>query len=65
MNGAIPPLPQYISMAWCSVKAQGQIYLLCINYPFQLTVLVLMQAYAVLKGEQLVIQIVWTGESFP
>jgi hypothetical protein len=27
MNGAIPPLPQYSFMAWCSVKAQGQ--LLC------------------------------------
>jgi len=27
MRGAIPPLPQYTSMAWCSVKAQGQLYL--------------------------------------
>jgi hypothetical protein len=26
MSGAIPPLPQYGFMAWCSVKAQGQIY---------------------------------------
>jgi hypothetical protein len=26
MNG-IPPLPQYAFMAWCSVKAQGQLYL--------------------------------------
>jgi hypothetical protein len=25
--GAIPPLPQYAFMAWCSVKAQGQLYL--------------------------------------
>jgi hypothetical protein len=24
IRGAIPPLPQYASMAWCSVKAQGQ-----------------------------------------
>jgi len=24
MHGAIPPLPQYAFMAWCSVKAQGQ-----------------------------------------
>jgi hypothetical protein len=23
MNGAIPPLPQYVSMAWCSVKSTG------------------------------------------
>jgi hypothetical protein len=23
MRGAIPPLPQYALMAWCSVKAQG------------------------------------------
>jgi len=27
MNGAILPLPQYAFMAWCSVKAQGQLYL--------------------------------------
>jgi hypothetical protein len=33
MSVAIPPLPQYIFMARCSVKAQGQlyIYLLYIN----------------------------------
>jgi hypothetical protein len=27
MSGAILPLPQYAFMAWCSVKAQGQLYL--------------------------------------
>jgi hypothetical protein len=27
MIGAIPPLPQYVFMAWCSVKAQGWLYL--------------------------------------
>jgi len=27
MSGAIPPLPQYALMSWCSVKAQGQLYL--------------------------------------
>jgi hypothetical protein len=27
MSGAISPLPQYAFMAWCSVKAQGQLYL--------------------------------------
>jgi hypothetical protein len=27
MNGAIHPLPQYAFMAWCLVKAQGQLYL--------------------------------------
>jgi hypothetical protein len=26
MSGAIHPLPQYASMAWCLVKAQGQLY---------------------------------------
>jgi len=26
MRGDIPPLPQYAFMAWCSVKAQGQLY---------------------------------------
>jgi hypothetical protein len=33
MRGAIPPLPPYTFMAWCSVKAQGQLYLL----PFSFT----------------------------
>jgi hypothetical protein len=27
MSGAVPPLPQYAFMSWCSVKAQGQLYL--------------------------------------
>jgi hypothetical protein len=27
MRGAIPSLPQYAFMAWCSVKAQGQLFL--------------------------------------
>jgi hypothetical protein len=26
--GSLPPLPQYVFMAWCSIKAQGQFYLL-------------------------------------
>jgi hypothetical protein len=36
MSGAIPPLPHYASMAWCSFKAQGQPYLL---YMFKIMVL--------------------------
>jgi len=28
MRGAIPPLPQYAFMTWCSVEAQGQLYFL-------------------------------------
>jgi hypothetical protein len=28
MHGAVPPLPQYVFMVWCLVKAQGQLYLL-------------------------------------
>jgi hypothetical protein len=32
MSGAIPSLPKYTFMAWCSVKAEGQPYLLpCLN----------------------------------
>jgi hypothetical protein len=27
MHGAIPPLPQYAFMVWCSVKTQGQLYI--------------------------------------
>jgi hypothetical protein len=37
MSGAIPTLPPYAFMAWCLVKAQGQLYLL----PVQLLVYVL------------------------
>jgi hypothetical protein len=29
MRGTTPPLPQYAFMEWYSVKAQGQLYLLC------------------------------------
>jgi len=28
MRGNVPPLYKYVFMAWCSVKAQGQLYLL-------------------------------------
>jgi len=28
MSRAIRPLPQYAFMAWCLVKAQGQLYLI-------------------------------------
>jgi len=27
MGGFMTPLPQYAFMVWCSVKAQGQLYL--------------------------------------
>jgi hypothetical protein len=29
MSGAIPPLPKYAFMAWCSIKAQGHLYFYC------------------------------------
>jgi len=32
MRGAVPPLPQYAIMAWCSVKSRGQLYLTA-SYP--------------------------------
>jgi hypothetical protein len=32
MSGAIPPLPKYAFMAWCLVKAQGQLYLFTFNF---------------------------------
>jgi len=32
MRGAVPPLLQYAIMAWCSVKAEGQIYLYLCKY---------------------------------
>jgi hypothetical protein len=34
MSGAIPLLPQYAFMAWCSVKAQGQLYLYLLYQSF-------------------------------
>jgi hypothetical protein len=33
MCGAILPLPQYDFMWWCSVEAQGQLYLYLYFYP--------------------------------
>jgi hypothetical protein len=33
MSGAIPPLPQYSFMAWCSVTAQGQLYIFTFVVP--------------------------------
>jgi hypothetical protein len=33
MRGTILPLPQYAFMAWCSVKTQGQLYLLLLPLP--------------------------------
>jgi hypothetical protein len=32
MGGAVPPLPQYAFMAWCSGGAQGQLYLLPLRF---------------------------------
>jgi hypothetical protein len=34
MSGAIPPLPQYAFMAWCLVKAQGQLCLLPLLFSY-------------------------------
>jgi hypothetical protein len=36
MSGAIHPLPQYAFMAWCLVKAQGQLYLYLLPYQCKL-----------------------------
>jgi len=33
MSGAIPPLPQYAYMEWCSAKAQRQLYLFTFTLP--------------------------------
>jgi hypothetical protein len=40
MHGAIPPLPQNTFMAWCSVKAQRQLYLYLYNAGFMFIVLI-------------------------
>jgi hypothetical protein len=39
MSEAIPPLPQYALMAWCSVKAQGQLYLFYLLHVLNIFVL--------------------------
>jgi hypothetical protein len=36
MSGAIPPLLQYAFIAWCSVKAQGQLLPLHLDDNFEL-----------------------------
>jgi hypothetical protein len=33
MRGAIPPLPQYVSMAWCLVKHRDNFTFTFYNYP--------------------------------
>jgi len=36
MCGAIPPLLQYAFIVWCSVKAQGQLYVYLLSYSLSL-----------------------------
>jgi len=36
MREAIPPLPQYAIMVWCSVKAQGQLYFYLLLHKYQI-----------------------------
>jgi hypothetical protein len=31
MSGAIPPLPQYAFMAWCSGKKRSRMLVVCLN----------------------------------
>jgi hypothetical protein len=45
MRGAIPPLRQYVSMAWCLVEVMGQLYLLTLEYSFQIKHLVDFRPY--------------------
>jgi hypothetical protein len=40
MSETIPPLPQYALMAWCSVKAQGQLYLYILLNEYELFLVV-------------------------
>jgi hypothetical protein len=47
MNGSIPPLPQYASIAWCFVKAQGQLYLYL--YLYLLFIFVILVKLSLLK----------------
>jgi len=56
MSGTIPPLPQYASMAWCSVKAQGQLYFTLIYFTCQFNLIYyyfhLKEAYSVIVFPQ-------------
>jgi len=35
MSEAIPPLPQYAFMTWCTVKAQRQLYFYLYLYEYE------------------------------
>jgi hypothetical protein len=37
MHGDMPPLPQYVFMAWCSVKAEGELHLHVYLFTFTFT----------------------------
>jgi hypothetical protein len=46
MRGDILPLPQYAFMVWCSVKAQGQLYL---NFIYRYIYVTMINKNATLK----------------
>jgi hypothetical protein len=41
MSGAVLPLPQYAAMVWCSVKAQGKLYLCIITIIIIIIIIIL------------------------
>jgi hypothetical protein len=51
MRGSVLLLPQYVFMAWCSVKkAQGQLYLYLLPLPLSYLTLPLYDKYTLLIG---------------
>jgi hypothetical protein len=56
MRGAMPSLPQYALIAWCSVEAQGQLYLYesskanCVNKTYSRTCMGLSDAFSIQNG---------------
>jgi hypothetical protein len=52
MSGAVPPLPRYAFMEWCSVEAQGQLTLKVVFYgiPFEGVVSITFLIHTYLHG---------------
>jgi hypothetical protein len=53
MSVAIPPLPQYAFMAWCLVKAQGQLYFTLLVTTWRATVFIFLTENWNVPGSQL------------
>jgi hypothetical protein len=65
MRGAIPPLPQYVFMAWCLVKAQGQLYLYLRHWGDKVLAHMFMNTLCLIKETALLFTSHFCPVSFP